>query len=135
MMKQLRARITPSYFKKQPHKSNSVTVRKYYRQAEEFIYLIPRWIPSPAFLVLIPQITKVRSGLSRFLSILSPLICVEISKSTSIEFTAIRTLLLPYRVLSFYAYSLHGIKPLSLSVIFYENVINNVSYSIHHPAN
>lgn len=32
----------PSYFRKQPHKSKSVTFRKYYRQAREIIYLIPR---------------------------------------------------------------------------------------------
>ncbi len=41
-----------------PHKSKSVTIRKYYRQAREIIYLVPRWIPSPAFIIYLSDLNS-----------------------------------------------------------------------------
>ena len=52
----IKSRDHPSYFKEHRHKSKSVTVRKYYRQAREIIYLIPRWIPSPAFVIYLSDL-------------------------------------------------------------------------------
>jgi hypothetical protein len=54
----IKSRYHPSYFKEYRRKSKSVTVRKYYRQAREIIYLIPSWTPSPAFVIYLSDLNS-----------------------------------------------------------------------------
>ncbi len=53
-----KSKAHPFCFTKQPYKSESLTVRKYYRQAREIIYLIPRWIQSPAFVIYLSDLNS-----------------------------------------------------------------------------